>query len=181
MQVEVSGTHHIPVTADLDEYIRKKLQKINKYLRRVFSVRVRLKEEKKRYLAEINVVADGLTIHGDGSSPDLYSSVEIAIDKVNRQAKKFKEKIKSRRSRLRMKKGGFLSTISEESVHSNYPQITHITRAIAKPMTVDEAAGELSLGQDRFFFFLNTDTDQINVLYLTDDGNFGLIEPQIQI
>jgi len=44
---------------------------------------------------------------------------------------------------------------------------------------VDEAVGELSLSQDRFFFFLNTDTNQINVLYLTDDGNFDLIEPQI--
>ena len=178
MQVEVSGTR-VPVTADLDKYIRKKLQKINKYLRRVFSVRVRLKEEKKRYLAEINVVADGLTIHGGGSSPDLYISVETAIDKVNRQAKKFKEKIKSRRSHIWMKKRGSLSTVSQDSVHSNYPQITHITREVAKPMTVDEAARELSLSQDRFFFFLNVDTNQVNVLYLTDDGNFGLIEPQI--
>lgn len=178
MQVEVSRTH-VPVNADLDKHIRKKLQKINRYLQRVFSARVRIKEEKKRYLTEINVVADGFTIHGDGSSPDLYSSVESAIDKVNKQAKKFKEKIKSHRSRMRTKKRGLLSTISQESVHSNYPQITHITRAIAKPMTVDEAFGELSLSQDRFFFFLNTDTNQINVLYLTDDGNFDLMEPQI--
>ncbi len=178
MQVEVSGIH-VSVTADLDKYIRKKLQKINKYLRRVLSARVRLKEEKKRYLAEINVVADGLTIHGDGSSPDLYTSVETAIDKVNRQAKKFKEKIKSRRSRIRIKKRGSLSTVSQESVHSNYPQITHITREVAKPMTVDEASREFSLSQDRFFFFLNVDTNQVNVLYLIDDGNFGLIEPQI--
>jgi putative sigma-54 modulation protein len=177
MQVELSGTH-VPVTADLDKYIRKKLQKINKYLRRVFSVRVRLKEEKKRYLTEINVVAGGLTIHGDGSSPDLYSSVEIAIDRVNRQAKKFKEKIKSRRSRPRIK-GDFLSTVSQESVHSNHPQIAHITKEVAKPMTMDEAAKEFSLSEDRFFFFLNIDTNQINVLYLTDDGNFSLIEPQM--
>jgi len=178
MQVEVSGTH-VPVSADLDKHIRKKLEKINKYLRRGLSARVRLKEEKKRYLTEINVVADGLTIHGDGSSPDLYTSVETAIDKVNKQAKKFKEKIKSRRSRMRMKKRDSSSTVSPGTPHGNYPQMTHITREIAEPMTVDEAARELSLSRDRFFFFLNTDTNQINVLYLTDEGNFGLIEPQI--
>ncbi|MFQ5835389.1 MAG: ribosome hibernation-promoting factor, HPF/YfiA family [bacterium] len=178
MKVEVSRTH-VPVTADLEKHIRKKLQKINKYLRRVFSARVRLKLEKKRYLTEINVVADGLTIHGDGSSPDLYISVETAIDKVNKQAKKFKEKIKSHRFRMRIKKKSSLSTVSQGSPYSNYSQITHITREIARPMTVDEAARELSLLQDRFFFFLNTDTDQINVLYLADDGNFALIEPQI--
>lgn len=178
MKVEVSGAH-VPVTADLDKHIRKKLQKINKYLGRVFAARVRLKEEKKRYLTEINVVADGLTIHADGSNPDLYISVETAIDKVAKQAKKFKEKIKSRRSRMRTEKRSYLSAVSQGSLHSNYPQITHITREIAKPMTVDEAARELSLSQHRFFFFLNTDTNQVNVLYLTDDGNFGLIEPQI--
>jgi putative sigma-54 modulation protein len=178
MQVEVSGTH-VPVTADLDKHIRKKLQKINRYLQRVFSARVRLKEEKKRYLTEINVVADGLTIHGDGSNPDLYVSVETAIEKVNRQAKKFKEKIKSRRSRGRMKKKISSSTVSQASLNSNYPEATHITREIARPMTVNEAARQLSLSHDRFFFFLNTDTNQVNVLYLTNDDNFGLIEPQI--
>ena len=178
MKMEVSGTH-VPVTANLDKHIRKKLQKINKYFRRAFSARVRLKGEKNRFSTEINVVADGLTIHGDGSSPDLYTSVETAIDKVNRQATKFKEKIKSHRSRMRMKKRISSSTVSPSTPHSNYPPMTHITRAIAKPMTIDEAARQLFLSQDRFFFFLNTDTDQINVLYSTDDGNFGLIEPQI--
>ncbi|MFQ6067507.1 MAG: ribosome hibernation-promoting factor, HPF/YfiA family [bacterium] len=178
MQVEVSGTH-VPVTTDLDKYIRKKLQKINKYLRRVFSVRVRLKEERNRFSTEINVVADGLTIHGDGLSSDLYGSVETAIEKVNRQAKKFKEKIKSRRSRGRMKKRGSSSLPPKAPPNHSYPQITHIAREIARPMTVDEASRQLSLSEDRFFFFLNIDTDQINVLYLTDDGNFGLIEPQI--
>ncbi len=178
MQVEVSGTH-VPVTADLDKHVRKKLQKMNKYLRRVFSARVRLKEERRRYLTEINIVADGLTLHGDGSGPDPYTSVETAINKVNKQARRFKEKVKSHRSRMRTKKRASSSNVFQGTPHSNYPQITRITREIAQPMTVDKATRELSLSQDRFFFFLNTDTNRINVLYLTDNGDFGLIEPQV--
>lgn len=175
MQVEISGIH-IPITEEVDEYIKKKLGKLNKYLHQNFSARIILKVEKGRYLAEVNVISNRFTIRGNGIASDLYASIEMAIDKANKQAKRHKEKIQSHRSRSGLKK---IVSASPDLSDSTQPKIAHVTRKIAKPMNVDEAAMQLDLQGDIFLVFLNRDTDEVNVIYKRDGGNFGLIEPQL--
>lgn len=174
MQVEISGIH-IPITEDIDKYIKKKLGKLNKYLHQISSARIVLKVEKGRYLAEVNVISNRFTIRGNGVTSDLYASIEMAIDKASKQAKKHKEKIQSYRSRSGLKE--VVSTPRNLSSDTQ-PKIVHVTRKIAKPMNVDEAAMQLDLEGDIFLVFLNRDTDQVNVIYKRNSDNFGLIEPQ---
>ena len=175
MQVEISGIH-IPITEGIDEYIKKKLGKLNKYLHQVSSARIVLKVEKGRYLAEVNVISNRFTIHGSGVASDLYASIDTAIDKVNRQAKRHKEKIQSHRSR-----GGLKEVVSTSRNLSSdtQPKIIQVIRKIAKPMNVDEAAIQLDLEGNIFLVFLNRDTNQVNVIYKRNGGDFGLIEPQL--
>ncbi len=175
MQVEISGIH-IPITEGIDEYIKKKLGKLNKYLHQVSSARIVLKVEKGRYLAEVNVISNRFTIHGSGVASDLYVSIDTAIDKVNRQAKRHKEKIQSHRFR-----GGLKEVVSTSRNLSSdtQPKIVQIIRKIAKPMNVDEAAVQLDLEGNIFLVFLNRDTNQVNVIYKRNGGDFGLIEPQL--
>ncbi len=175
MQVEISGIH-IPITEGIDEYIKKKLGKLNKYLHQVSSARIVLKVEKGRYLAEVNVISNGFTIHGNGVASDLYASIDTAIDKVNRQAKRHKEKIQSHRSRDGLKK---VVSTSRNLSSDTQPKIVQVIRKIAKPMNVDEAAIQLDLEGDIFLVFLNRDTNQVNVIYKRNGGDFGLIEPQL--
>lgn len=175
MQVEISGIH-IPITEGIDEYIKKKLGKLNKYLHQVSSARIVLKVEKGRYLAEVNVISNRFTIHGNGVASDLYASIDTAIDKVNRQAKRHKEKIQSHRSR-----GGLKEVVSTSRNLSSdtQPKIVQVIRKITKPMNVDEAAIQLDLEGNIFLVFLNRDTNQVNVIYKRNGGDFGLIEPQL--
>lgn len=173
MQVEISGIH-IPITESIDEYIKKKLGKLNKYLHQVSSARIVLKLEKSRYLAEVNVISNRFTIHGNGVASDLYASIDTAIDKVNRQAKRHKEKIQSHRSRGGLKK---VVSTSRNLSSDTQPKIVQVIRKIAKPMNVDEAAIQLDLEGDIFLVFLNRDTNQVNVIYKRNGGDFGLIEP----
>jgi len=175
MQVEISGIH-IPITEGIDEYIKKKLGKLNKYLHQVSSARIVLKVEKGRYLAEVNVISNRFTIHGNGVASDLYASIDTAIDKVNRQAKRHKEKIQSHRSRGGLKK---VVSTSRDLSSDTQPKIVQVIRKIAKPMNVDEAAIQLDLEGDMFLVFLNRDTNQVNVIYKRNGGDFGLIEPQL--
>ncbi len=175
MQVEISGIH-IPITEGIDEYIKKKLGKLNKYLHQVSSARIVLKVEKGRYLAEVNVISNRFTIHGNGVASDLYASIDTAIDKVNRQAKRHKEKIQSHRSRGGLKK---VVSTSRNLSSDTQPKIVQVIRKIAKPMNVDEAAIQLDLEGDIFLVFLNRDTNQVNVIYKRNGGDFGLIEPQL--
>jgi len=176
MQVEISGMR-ISITEEIDRHIKKKLNKLNKYFRRILSARVILKTEKKGYFTEINVVADGVTIHGNDVNPDLYTSIEAAMDKINRQARKHKEKIKSHRPRNVAEKAPSDSLpITSDDIEHN---IIHIVREIAKPMTMDEAAMQLKIEGNKFFIFLNSNTNQVNVIYKRENGSFGLIEPQV--
>lgn len=175
MQVEISGIH-IPITEGIDEYIKKKLGKLNKYLHQVSSARIVLKVEKGRYLAEVNVISNRFTIHGNGVASDLYASIDTAIDKVNRQAKRHKEKIQSHRSRGGLKK---VVSTSRDLSSDTQPKIVQVIRKIAKPMNVDEAAIQLDLEGNIFLVFLNRDTNQVNVIYKRNGGDFGLIEPQL--
>jgi len=177
MQIDISGSQ-ICITEQIDEYIKKKLDSLNKYFRRVLSVRITLKTEKDSYLAEISVTADGVILHGNGTDSDLYSSIESAIHKVNRQAKKHKEKIRSHRSRDTLAGKRTSCPSSPASLGTEHKTI-YITKEIAKPMTVDEAVMQLEMEGNRFFIFLNSNTNQINVAYKKDNGAFVVIEPQI--
>jgi len=177
MQIEISGIH-IPITEEIDKHIRKKLSKINKYLHRIISARVILKAEKESYFTEINVIANGITIHGNAVNPDLYISIETAVDKINRQARKHKEKIKSHRSRNTSEKTPLLNSLSTTSDDTEH-KVIHVSREIAKPMTVDEAIMQLKMRANKFFVFLNSNTNQVNVVYRKENGDFSLIEPQI--
>ena len=177
MQIDISGSR-ISITGQVDDYIRKKLSTLNKYFRRILSIRVTIKQEKDAYLTEISVMARGVTIHGNGIHSDLHHSIEAAVHKVDRQAKKRKEKVKSHRSRDTLVEKRTLSPSSLASFGGDDKTI-YTTKEIAKPMTADEAVMQLEMEGSRFFVFLNSNTNQISVVYKKENGAFVVIEPQI--
>ncbi|KKM93105.1 hypothetical protein LCGC14_1211800 [marine sediment metagenome] len=177
MQIDISGSRTC-ITEQIDGYIKKKLSSLNKYFRRILSIRVTIRAEKDAYLTEISVIADGVTVHGNGIGSDLYNSIEAAIHKVNRQARKHKEKIKSHRSRDTLAGKRTSCPSSPASSGAEY-KTTYTSKEIAKPMTADEAVMQLEMERSRFFIFLNNNTNQINVAYKKENGVFVVIEPQI--
>lgn len=176
MKVEVSGIH-IPIQDEVDKHIRKKLEKLTKYLDRIVSAKVILKMERERYITEINVLANRAMIHGEGTSEDVYVSIEKAVDKVDRQARKLKERLKSHKRRSKAAQEKMSPEVS--SLPEVRSGVVHITRQIAKPMNLDEAAMQLDLSREKFLVFLNAATGQINVIYKMSSGGCGLIEPQL--
>lgn len=177
MKIEISGIR-IPITEDIDSFVKKKVKKFNKYFKRITKCHVVLKSERKGFFeVEINLFAKGLTINGKEETNDLYAAIEGAIDKVSRQSKKFKEKKISRKSAWhRRKPGSEVETLSNEG--DKKPRIVNITRELAKPMSVDEARMQLEVSDDNFLVFLNGETNQVNVIYKMDNDHFGLIQPE---
>lgn len=177
MQIEVNATR-IHITEQIDKHIKKKLNNLGKYFRRILSIRVTLRREKGSYLTEINVTAEGVSIRGNGVDSDLHSSVEVALHKIDRQARKHKEKVKSHRSRNTLTRKGTLSPASPASSVAEDKTI-YTSREIPKPMTADEAVMQLESERNLFFIFLNSSTNQINVVYRKKSGDFVVVEPQI--
>jgi putative sigma-54 modulation protein len=176
MKIEVSGIH-VPIQEEVDKHIRQKVEKLTKYLDRIVSAKVILKMQRETYITEINVLGSRTSVYGEGISEDLYVSIDKAVDKVRRQVRKVKEKLKSHKHRARLAQERMSS--EHESLPGARSEVIHITRQIAKPMNMDEAAMQLDLSQEKFLVFLNAATEQVNVMYKMTSGGYGLIEPQL--
>ena len=180
MQIQVTFRHVEPSEA-LKEYATEKVGKLQKYLDGPVEASVTLSVEKHRHEADVNIIAGGLKIHGHETTGDLFSSIDLVVDKLDTQVKRYREKIKkmARGSRKGGEQPYTVDVYEAESVaDSAEPRVITTTRLTAKPMDADEAAMQLDLSQEEFLVFINSRTDTLNVIYRRGDGNFGLIVPE---
>ena len=175
MQTSVTFKNVDP-SENLKTYVGEKLDRLDRYLDNPAEANVVLTVEKFRHIAEINLTGDRLSINGKDETNDMYSAIDMALDKLEKQIKKTKEKIKERRS------GGNYKTkdISDEDTavfeddRVGQIRIKHIEY---KPMDIEEAVMQMDLVNNNFLVFTNARTDQINVIYRRKDGHYGLIQP----
>ena len=158
----------------LKSYVSEKLDRMDKYFNGPAEANVVLSIEKFRHSAEINIIGDRLAINGKEETEEMYSAIDMVLDKLEVQIKKNKQKSRDYRT-----KGKTGSRPAEESVQDSTVQprvrIHHIEY---KPMDVDEAVMQMDLIKDNFLVFTNARTDSVNVLYRQKDGNYGLIQPR---
>lgn len=160
----------------LKSFIQDKLSRFDKLLDNPAEANVVLSVEKFRHIAEINLAGDRLNIVGKEETNDMYSAIDMVLDKLETQLKKNKQKIKKRRPTSRKKAKGF------DSPHMQYteedvPRQVKIQNIEYKPMDIEEAVMQMDLVDDHFFVFTNARTDRVNVLYRRSDGDYGLIQP----
>jgi len=161
----------------LKAYVSDKLDRFDKFLDNPAEANVVLAVEKFRHIAEINIAGDKLTIIGSEETNDMYSAIDMALDKLEKQIKKSKQKIRERRSAS--KKNRSLSMLEEAD---NLPdddteRQIKIRNIEYKPMDIEEAVLQMDLIEDNFLVFTNARSDRINVLYRRRDGHYGLIQP----
>lgn len=179
MLLSVTFRHMEPSDA-LKDYAREKLSRIEKYLDTALEANVVLSVEKFRHSADVTILANGLKINGQEQTEDMYSAIDMVVDKIERQIKRSRQKVKNRKGHKRGKAMDVAleaaSTDSDEDSDER-PRIFRTRQMFAKPMDLDEAVMQLDLTSETFIVFTNSATEKINVLYHRDDGNYGLIEP----
>lgn len=190
MRITMTG-RHMEMTDALRAYIENALQKLRTHFDRVIDVDVVLAVEKYRHIAEINLHANGIRIHGKESSSDMYASVDAVMDKLDKQIRKFKDRIRKHQPRSAKEQRNYEHRIiemlpDEAEVETDAPmEIAPLHREVKqekvllKSMSVDEAIMQLELVDDSFLVFLNADTHAVNIIYARDDSTYGVIEPQI--
>lgn len=161
---------------NLRSYVSDKLDRFDKYLYNPAEASVVLSVEKFRHIAEININGDRLNINGKEETEDMYSAIDMVLDKLESQIKKNKEKIRERRTGAKFRDRANVSTetFPWEDDQERQVKIKHIEY---KPMDIDEAVMQMDLVDDNFLVFTNSRTDHINVLYRRKDGHYGLIQP----
>ena len=175
MQTSVTFKNLDP-TDTLKSYVRDKLDRFDRYLDNPAEANVVLLVEKFRHIAEININGDRLTINGKEETNDMYSAIDMVLDKLEKQIKKSKQKIRERRPGVTAKDmalmEGDINLPDEEPVRE-----VKIKNIEYKPMDVEEAVLQMDLLNDNFMVFTNARSDQVNVLYRRKDGHYGLIQP----
>jgi len=175
MQTSVTFKQFDP-SDNLKVYVQDKLDRFDKFLDNPAEASVVLSVEKFRHIAEINIYGDRLNLIGKEETNDMYSAIDMALDKLEKQIKKNKEKIREHRGASRART---MERMTEETtIYENESGRQIKVRNIEyKPMDIEEATMQMDLVSDNFLVFTNAKTDKVNVLYRRKDGHFGLIEP----
>ncbi len=170
MNIIVNG-RHLDLTPALKDYAEEKIKKFERYFSNITEAIVTLSIEKYRHKAEVLLKANGVLIQAEGITGEIYSSIDEVVEKLDRQVKRYKEKLVSHR-KGEGKSAGVLSQKSPVETG----RIIKRKRFDMKPMGPDEAVMQMELLDKDFFVFTNEVSGDINVVYRRRDGNFGLIE-----
>ncbi len=178
MNIQITGKR-VEVTAALKEYIDKKITKITKNLRGVIDANVTLRLERYHHIAEVTITADHVTIRGEGDTADMYSSIDMACNRIEKQINRYRGRLQRRRPGIAEKvRDAKMTVIEHQSVaREEKPVIIKVDKIPVKPMALEEAVMEMDLLNQDFLVFKNAETDAVNVIYHRRDGNIGLIEP----
>ena len=161
---------------NLKSYIKNKLDRFDKLLDNPAMATVVLSVQKFRRIAEVNISGDRLNIKGTEETEDMYSAIDMVLDKLEKQIKKNKQKIKKRRGGSKSKAEGIMpdEPMFEEEMTRGEIMVRNIEY---KPMDIEEARMQMDIIDDNFLVFTNSGTDKVNVLYRRKNGGFGLVQP----
>ncbi len=186
IKVEIYG-HNMDVTDRIQDYITKKVSKLDRYLTNVEETRVDLsflksaRSASDRQVAEITVRGKGIILRAEERSDDVFAAFDEAVDKIQRRMERFKGKRQRGRGDGRPASDVAQEIEEEAPVEEEVgPTIVRRKKFALAPMDEYEAMEQMVLlGHENFFLFFNVNTNAINVLYQRRDGNYGLIEPEL--
>lgn len=178
MNINVRGKN-IEATPALVEYANKKIGKLDKHFDKTTDVQVVLSVIREEHIVEVTLSLNGLILRGEESTGDMYASIDMVVDKLERQVKKYKTRMnKSLRQRGARMISEKQAAIEAEERAAEEPQVVKTKRFPLKPMNVEEAVMQMDLLGHNFFVFANAESNATNVIYKRKDGNYGLIEPE---
>jgi putative sigma-54 modulation protein len=159
------------------EYVDEKLKKLKKYIDNPVDAHVVLSVEKFRNVAEIKLSANGLNVNASEEAKDMTLAIDNAIEKIERQLKKHKEKIRGHKSNnSREGKSGAPAPSGEEMDEASEVKIAESRQIVLKPMSIDDAVMDMETSKSRFIVYRDSSTGRVNVIYRRDDGKYGLLE-----
>jgi putative sigma-54 modulation protein len=178
MQMAVTF-RHMETNKGVKDYVKEKVRRLQKYIANPSEIHVVLSAEKFRHIAEITIIGDGVALNGQGRNSDLYAAIDQMVEKAEHQIRKRRGRERRRRSNLPssgnpVRKGRRTFKGREEM---GIPSITRRKHTLAEPMSIEEAVAQLDLSKEDFLVFINSDSEQMNVIRRNKDGSYEWVEP----
>ena len=175
MKITISG-RNIEITQNLRDTITDKLSKLERYFTPDTEVNVTLSIEKERQKIEVTIPVKGRIIRSEQVSNDMYVSIDLVEEVIERQLRKYKNKIVDKKQNaVNFQK----SYIENDYLENEEISIVRTKRFDIKPMYPEDACVQMELLGHSFYVFMNADTDQVNVVYKRKGNTYGLIEPEV--
>ena len=173
MQYIITG-RNIDVTEGLKNAIYEKIGKLERYFTPATEIHVTLSVEKDRQKIEVTIPVKGSIIRSEQVSSDMYVSIDLVEEIIERQLKRYKTKLVDQKQSAASFSEAY---IEEEADDPEEIKIVRSKRFAVKPMDPEEACVQMELLGHSFFVFRNSETDEVNVVYKRKGNTYGLIEP----
>ena len=174
MRITISGKN-IEVTQGLKDAIYDKLDKLDKYFTPETEAIVTLSVEKTRQKIEVTIPIKGTVIRAEEVSDDMYVSIDLVQEIIERQMRKHKTRLVNRYRSAGHFQPAYLDMDVDDT---DEVRIVRTKKFAIKPMDPEEACLEMELSGHTFFVFRNSETDDVNVVYKRKGNTYGLIEPE---
>ena len=174
MNLVISGKN-LDITEGLRSAIEEKIGKLERYFTDTTEVHVTLSTEKNRQKIEITIPMKGSIIRAEEVSSDMYVSIDLVEEVIERQLRKYKNKLIDKEQNAAPLSQSF---IEADDFEDEDIQIIRSKKFAMKPMDPEEACVQMELIGHNFFVFRNSETDEVNVVYKRKGNTYGLIEPE---
>lgn len=186
MQLNITFRHLDPIES-LKAYARDKVDRANKYLEHAGEAHVVLSLERHLHHADITIQSGPFVLRGREKSEDMYASIDLAMDKIERQLRRYKDRLKNHHGKERVHhraglvenqkvRHDVVQVATPEESDDGTPRVIRTNEFLARPMGVEEAIMQMDLMNNDFLVFLNEQSKELNVVYRRKDGHYGLIE-----
>lgn len=175
MKFIISG-RNINVTPGLKSAIMDKLGKLEKFFTSETEVHVTMSVEKDRQKIEVTIPVKGGIIRSEQESSDMYVSLDLVEEVIERQLRKYRKKIVDQQQAASNFKKEFIEELDTDDEEI---KIVRVKQFEMKPMFSEDACVQMELLGHNFFVFRNAETDLVSVVYKRKNGTFGLIEPEV--
>jgi len=180
MQIAITF-RHMEASNPIRAYAEEKVARVKKYIDEPIDAQVVFTVAKKiRHKAEVTLTAKGITIKGSEETADMYASIDAVVDKIERQLKRYREKLKAHKPLSGRERQVSKTIFNAESIDAGdgAPEIVSTDNFIVKPMAVEEAVMQMNLMHKEFLVYTDATSEEVNVVYRRKDGNYGVIVPQ---
>ncbi len=177
MQLLITA-RHMELTEALKDYLRNKIDRLNKYTNEIIEANAILSVEKYRHSAEITLRVNGTIFNSVDITENMYNSIDRVVDKLERQLRKFKEKRKGHKHKRETAAPIDIFTPDTSDTLVKDMRFVKNIKVPLRHMDIKEAIDNLEFAEERCFIFANVKTNQINVIFKNDEGKIILLEPE---
>lgn len=175
MKFIISGKN-IEVTEGLKTAVEEKIGKLDKYFTEDTEIHVTLSTQKDRQKIEVTIPMKGNIVRAEQESNDMYVSIDLVEEIIERQMRRYKTRLVNAKQAA----AEFSKTYIEDDYEDEPDvKIVRTKKFGVKPMNPEEACVQMELLQHNFYVFLNSETDEVNVVYKRKNNTYGLIEPEL--